>query len=71
MEYKIKLHPKADKFLNKLDKDISNRIVSRLRVLHNNPFHYLEHYASKDCYKFREGEYRALADVDLSRKLFL
>jgi len=57
-------------FLYKLDKSISERIKKRLLLLKcENPFHYLEHYERENCYKFRIGDYRALVDVDISRKI--
>ena len=69
MNYFVKLHPKVAKFLNKLDKHIEIRIRGRLKLLKSEPFHYLEHYEGEDFYKFRIGEYRALIDVDKSRKI--
>ncbi len=69
MTYLIKLHPKIKRFLDKSDKTISERITQRLRLLKENPFRYLEHYEGDDFYKFRIGDYRALIDVDQTRKI--
>jgi len=69
MNYTVKLHPKVDKFLNKLEKAQSERIKQRLKMLKEDPFRYLEHYEGEDCSKFRAGDYRALIDVDKSRKI--
>jgi len=69
MNYKVKLHPKVEKFLNKLEKDLSKRIKQRLIILKENPFRYLEHYEGDKCYKFRTGDYRALIDIDQARKI--
>lgn len=69
MAYLVKLHPKVIKFIEKCDKSISNRIHKRLELLKENPFRYLEHYEGEDCFKFRIGDYRALVDVDNSRKI--
>lgn len=69
-EYQVKLHPNVDKFLSKLDPQLENRIRDRLKSLRNNPFHYLQHYEGEEkCYKFRTGDYRALIDVDQTRKI--
>lgn len=46
-------------------KDISDRIKNKLRELKNEPFQFLEHYASGDVYKLRIGEYRARARIRL------
>ena len=68
--YQVKLHLNVDKFLSKLDSQLESRIRNRLKLLENDPFHYLEHYEGKEkCYKFRIGDYRALIDVDQTRRL--
>ena len=70
MIYQVKLHPKVDNFLKKHDKQVEERTRKRLRVLEcENPFRYLEHYEGEKCYKFRIGDYRALVDVDQTRKI--
>ena len=69
MIYRVKLHPKVNRFLEKCDKTLSERIKKKFRLLKENPFRYLEHYEGKDFYKLRIGDYRALIDVDNSRKI--
>jgi len=69
MNYEIRLHPDVVKFLNRLSKDISERIKSKLREIKENPFLFLEHYEGDDVYKLRIGDYRALIDVDFSNKI--
>ena len=69
MSYLVKLHPKVEKFLKKSDHHLAERIRSRLMLLRENPFRYLEHYEGESCYKFRIGDYRALIDVDIGRKI--
>jgi len=64
MTYKIKLHPKVEKFIKTSDRFIADKIKKRLNLLKEDPFRYLEHYEGEDCYKFRIGGYRALVDVD-------
>ena len=70
MMYSVKLHPKVKKFINKLDNNLNDRLTNRLKVLKvNDPFVYLEPYEGENCYKFRLGDYRALVDVDMNRKI--
>lgn len=69
MNYTIKLHPKVNKFLEKLDSILSSRLKKRLKLLKENPFRFLEHYEADSCYKFRLGEYRALIDIDIKQKI--
>ena len=64
MNYKVKLHPKVDKFLTKLHPEVEDRIRQKLRLLKIDPFHYLEHFERESCYKLRIGDYRALIDID-------
>lgn len=68
MSFGIKLHPKVDKFIKKCDKQLSERILNKLRLLKKEPFKYLEHYGGSDYYKLRIGDYRALIDVNTSEK---
>ena len=64
MTYKIKLHPKVEKFIKKSDAFIADIIKKRLILLKDEPFRYLEHYEGEDCYKFRIGDYRVIVDID-------
>jgi mRNA interferase RelE/StbE len=70
MTFEVKLAPEADKFLKKLDAELAERIRAKLRSLKEAPFQHLEHY-NGDYYKLRIGDYRALIDMDASRKIAL
>ncbi len=69
MIYLVKWAPKPLKFLEKLPKEMSVRIVNKLEIVKNDPFHYLEHYEGADVYKLRIGDYRLLIDIDFSNKV--
>lgn len=69
MSYSVEWHPKVRKFLRKLPKDISKRIVLKVKDVQEDPFRYLEHYEGKDYYKLRVGDYRLLIDVDFKNKV--
>lgn len=71
MTFKIKLHPKVNKFLSKLDDILSDRIKDKLILLKENPFMYLKHFEGEDFFKFRVGDYRALIDIDIKNNLIL
>ena len=68
MTYSVKLSKNAEKFLDKLPKNIALRILNKLEEIKGNPFHYLEHYEGEG-YKLRFGDYRALIDVDFDKKI--
>jgi mRNA-degrading endonuclease RelE of RelBE toxin-antitoxin system len=49
---------------------MQERIKSKFHEIAENPLRYAEHYEG-DYYKFRIGDYRALADIDFSRRIIL
>ena len=67
--YKIKIDPKVNKFLEKSETQLSERIKNKLKSIKEEPFIYLEHLEGQDFYKLRIGNYRALIDVDKKRKI--
>lgn len=71
MSYSIKWNPNILKFLDKLPKPITERIIKKIEDIKNNPFHYLEHYEGEKVYKLRIGNYRALIDVDFLNKILI
>ena len=68
MSFKISWHPRAENSLNKLQKDVSERIVNKLDEVAEDLFRYLEHFEGSG-YKLRIGDYRALIDVDFEKKI--
>lgn len=69
MVYEIEFSLKAKRFIKRLQTDISKRLINKFKTLKTNPFRYLEHYSGKALYKLRIGDYRALIDVDIKRKI--
>ena len=71
MSFTIHVHKDVEAFLSKLDRYLAHRIRKRLERLKENPFRFLEHYESKDItlFKFRIGDYRALVDIDLEKRI--
>lgn len=70
MSYEIEIGLKAKKVFNKLPKGTALRLIKKLRQLKENPFRYLKHFEGGG-YKFRVGDYRALIDVDFTRKILV
>ena len=70
MNYEIEIGLKAKKVCTKLPKETALRLMKKLRQLKENPFRYLEHFEGGG-YKFRVGDYRALIDVDFTRKVLV
>ena len=71
MTFSIIWHPKVQKALRKLPKELAQRIVEKVGKLREEPFSYLEHYEGKDYYKLRIGNYRLLIEVDMDEKTLL
>lgn len=69
MTYTIHWGKKSEKFLEKLPKDISYRIVHKVDLIKDNPFHFVEHYEGESYFKLRIGDYRILLDINTSLKL--
>lgn len=68
MTYKIKFSSQAKKFIKKLDKNESLRILDKFEEIKKDPFRYLEHYEGKG-YKIRIGDYRSLVEVDFKAEV--
>ncbi len=71
MSFQIKWKPRPLNYLKKLPQDIALRIWKKIDELKQNPFRYLEHFEGGGFYKFRIGAYRALLDIDLSKKVLI
>lgn len=69
MVYNIKFSPRSKQFVKKLQTDIRDRIIFKLKSIKDDPFRYLEHYSEKGMYKMRIGEFRALLDIDPKREI--
>ena len=65
MNYSIKWTPQVLKDLE----NVAERIINKIEDVADNPFHYLEHYEGAEVYKLRVGDYRALIDIDFSKKI--
>lgn len=64
MTYEIIFDEDAINFLNKLPREIKERIFNKISSAKDNPFHFFERLAGREDYKLRIGDYRAIADID-------
>ena len=67
MSFSISFDKEAVKFLERLPKNISDRVIEKFEQIKENPFRYLEHYEG-DYYKLRIGDFRILIDLDFVNK---
>ena len=73
--YFVELSQSTQKFLNKLDKHIKNRIEERLKRLGENPFpsdsKFIGRFEGNKVFRYRMGGYRALYKVKEAEKIVL
>ena len=62
--FQLVFEKRALEDLNKLDRQIKERIWNKLQQCKENPFHFLEHLEDIGGYKLRVGDYRLIIDVD-------
>lgn len=62
--WEVLFDEEAIKFLNKLPKEVKERIFNKIISTKENPFHFFERLAGRTDYKLRVGDYRVIADVD-------
>ena len=67
--YEIVFEKRALHDLNKLDKNIKERIWNKLQLCKENPFRFIERLVDVDSFKLRVGDYRVIIDVDNNKKL--
>lgn len=68
MGYGIVWDDKARDFLRKIHKDDAKRIIKKVNSIVDDPRHYLETLVEIKSYKLRVGDFRALIDLDESKK---
>lgn len=61
--YEVIFDVEAVEFLNKLPREIKERIYSRIISTKENPFHFFERLSGRTDYKLRIGDYRVVADI--------
>ena len=66
--YEAVFDPEALDFLEKSEKQLAKRIWDKIMSAKENPHHFFERLAERKDYKLRIGDYRAIADIDDSRK---
>jgi len=67
---KVLLHPKAAKFLEKLDLQTKERIKRKIRELEKNP-ELGRHLRYSNFWSLRIGDYRAIYEIDRDKVIIL
>jgi len=71
----VELSQRAQKFLDKLDFHIKERIENTLKRLENNPIpsdaKFIGREGGEKIFRYRIGDYRALYSIDENKKIIL
>lgn len=67
--YQLQFDKKALDILNKLERQVKERIWSKLQECKQEPFRYLKHLTQIEGYKLRVGDYRLIIDVNEDAKI--
>ena len=62
--YEVIFDEEAIKALEKLPRQLKERIFNKILSAKENPFHFFERLEGRSDYKLRIGDYRAIADID-------
>ena len=66
--YEILFDEDAIDFLNKLPREIKERIFNKIINTKDDPLHFFERLSGREDYKLRVGDYRVIADIDQATK---
>jgi len=66
--FSVLLHPRAAKELNKLERQIADRIIEGLKDLKDNPETVGKILKPSDFWSLRIGDYRVIYEIDKTKK---
>ena len=68
MSYQLIFGPDSAKFIEKLSKDLREKIFKKIYSTIDNPFHFFEQLERRTDFKLRVGDYRVIADINIALK---
>ena len=68
MTFRVFLHPKAKKFVDKLDKETKEKIKNKIKDLKEYPEKRGEHLKYTEFWKLRIEDYRAIYEIKVKEK---
>jgi mRNA interferase RelE/StbE len=66
--FKVLLHPKAAKEIQKIEKQIRTRIIENAKQLHENPDKLGKPLKQSDYWSLRVGDYRVIFEINQNKK---
>ncbi|MDO8656625.1 MAG: type II toxin-antitoxin system RelE/ParE family toxin [Nanoarchaeota archaeon] len=67
--YEVIFDDESIEFLNKIPREVKERIFNKIISAKENPFHFFERLTGREDYKLRVGDYRVIADIDRGNNL--
>jgi len=71
VSYRVLLHPRAARFLEKADASVRDQVKQSLRDLENSPERKGERLKHSRFWRVRVGDYRAIYEIDEERKMVI
>jgi len=71
VSYRVLLHPKAARFLEKADTSVRDQVKQSLRELENSPETKGERLKHSQFWRARVGDYRAIYEIDDEKKTII
>jgi len=65
--YKVEFSQTAEKQLNKLNREIQERIIAVLERIRFKPFHFVKKLINSPYYRLRVGDYRVILDIQKNK----
>jgi len=69
MAFDVKWTSKAKKSLEKIERNITTRIITKVEFIKKDPLFYLKKLVDKEIWRLRVGDYRILIDIDFENKI--
>lgn len=63
MTYAILILPVAQKQLEKLERDVQERVLNSLERIRVRPYNFVKRLAGSPLYRLRVGDYRVILDI--------
>jgi len=68
LSFNILLHPKAARFLKKLERSLRDRIIGDIRQLEESPQEKGERLIHSPFWRLRVGDYRVIYEIDRNQR---
>lgn len=68
MTFKVLLHSKAAKEIQKIEETVRSRIIERAKQLHENPDKLGKPLKQSDYWSLRVGDYRVIYEINQNKK---